>query len=60
MRGLLRSARPVLLLEVHGEAGWPALEELKATNYLLFELMGTEPFRATRLDEIVHVLARPG
>lgn len=56
---LLRSARPVLLLEVHGKAGWPAIEALKEENYQIYDLSGIEQSDSILQDHIVHLVARP-
>ena len=58
MRHLLRSQRPICLIEIHGEPGLSALGELTSADYTLFDLDG-QPLSDPRPDSISHILARP-
>ncbi len=60
MRRILRTVKPTILLEFHREAGWPAIEELAAAGYRLFDLDGAS-FDASIGPELVpyQLIARP-
>ncbi|MGA9762860.1 MAG: FkbM family methyltransferase [Gaiellaceae bacterium] len=60
MKRLLTESRPVIVLEFHREAGWPAIETLIACGYQ-FETLAGDRFEAPRsADEVpYHLVARP-
>jgi FkbM family methyltransferase len=59
-RRVLREARPVVVLEFHREAGWPAIAELLDAGYGL-ETIDGEPLAAPQGPDDVpyHLVARP-
>jgi FkbM family methyltransferase len=59
MTGVLRRARPTLLIEIHGERGTPALGILESAGYGIFELSGEKRVAPPPSEEIIHVIAKP-
>ena len=60
MKRLLTETRPVIVLEFHREAGWPAIETLITCGYEFEDLAGVR-FEAPKNAEEVpyHLVARP-
>lgn len=57
---LLREARPSIVLEFHGDLGWPAIELLRDAGYI-FEGTDGEPLELRQASDVpYHLVARPG
>jgi FkbM family methyltransferase len=57
MKRILETARPAIVLEVHGVVGWPAFGVLRDSRYTLRDLYGRPFDTAKRRNEICHVVA---
>jgi hypothetical protein len=60
MRGVPAEQRPAIVLEYHGELGWPAIGTLRDAGYA-FELSDGTPLATPESsgDVPYHVVARP-
>jgi len=59
MQGLLREARPVVLMEFHDAEEWAGREELMAANYTLYDETGKVIPEGSDFSGRVHSLAMP-
>jgi FkbM family methyltransferase len=57
--GILREARPSIVLEYHGELGWPAIECLQEAGYVFEEVDGTPLELREPSDVPYHLVAVP-
>ena len=59
MERILKNQRPTLLIELHNESGMQAVNQLLASNYLIFDLEQNALQSANNLDLVSHIIAIP-